>query len=324
MYTIEELRNCIKAELDKQEYVEEPVSLFEPIKYIMEDGGKRLRPVLALLAYNLYRDDVEKILKSVIGIEIFHNYTLLHDDVMDDAELRRGCQTVHKKWNSNVAILSGDAAAITAYRMIESVDDEYLRRVIDGFNQVAMDVCKGQQYDMEFETRDDVTEQEYIDMIYLKTSVLIAGSIRHGALVAGAPEHEYNALYDFGGYLGLVFQLQDDYLDVYGDVAEFGKKIGGDILSNKKTYMLIKALELASPEDKALLKEWIAKKEFDPQEKIKAVTEIYNRTGIKEVVMSKIDSYMAKSREALAMVDVPEERKVYFREMVDYIGGRKK
>lgn len=324
MYTIEELRNCIKAELDKQEYVEEPVSLFEPIKYIMEDGGKRLRPVLALLAYNLYRDDVEKILKSVIGIEIFHNYTLLHDDVMDDAELRRGRQTVHKKWNSNVAILSGDAAAITAYRMIESVDDEYLRRVIDGFNQVAMDVCKGQQYDMEFETRDDVTEQEYIDMIYLKTSVLIAGSIRHGALVAGAPEHEYNALYDFGGYLGLVFQLQDDYLDVYGDVAEFGKKIGGDILSNKKTYMLIKALELASPEDKALLKEWIAKKEFDPQEKIKAVTEIYNRTGIKEVVMSKIDSYMAKSREALAMVDVPEERKVYFREMVDYIGDRKK
>ena len=172
MYTIEELRNCIKAELDKQEYVEEPVSLFEPIKYIMEDGGKRLRPVLALLAYNLYRDDVEKILKSVIGIEIFHNYTLLHDDVMDDAELRRGRQTVHKKWNSNVAILSGDAAAITASRMIESVDDEYLRRVIDGFNQVAMDVCKGQQYDMEFETRDDVTEQEYIDMIYLKSSAL--------------------------------------------------------------------------------------------------------------------------------------------------------
>lgn len=324
MYTIEELRNCIKAELDKQEYIEKPVSLFEPIKYIMEDGGKRLRPVLALLAYNLYRDDVEKILKSVIGIEIFHNYTLLHDDVMDDAELRRGRQTVHKKWNSNVAILSGDAAAITAYRMIETVDDEYLRRAIDGFNQVAMDVCKGQQYDMEFETRDDVTEQEYIDMIYLKTSVLIAGSIRHGALVAGAPEHEYKALYDFGGYLGLVFQLQDDYLDVYGDVAEFGKKIGGDILSNKKTYMLIKALELAGPEDKALLKEWIDRKEFDPQEKIKAVTEIYNRTGIKEVVMAKIDSYMKKSREALALVDVPEERKVHFREMVDYIGGRKK
>lgn len=324
MYTIQELRDLVKAELDKQAYVEEPRSLFEPIKYIMEDGGKRLRPVLTLMAYNLYRDDLEKVLTSAIGIEIFHNYTLLHDDVMDDAELRRGRQTVHKKWNSNVAILSGDAAAITAYKQIEAVEDVYLRRAIDGFNQVAMDVCKGQQYDMEFETRNDVTEEEYLHMIYLKTSVLIAGSIRHGALVAGAPEHEYNALYDFGGYLGLVFQLQDDYLDVYGDVAEFGKKIGGDILSNKKTYMLIKALELASPADKALLQEWLQKKTYDPAEKIRAVTEIYNRTGIRETVMAKIDTYMEKSREALAKVEVPEERKTRFREMMDYIGGRKK
>ena len=251
MYTIEQLRDIIKAELNKQEYVEEPYSLFEPIKYIMEDGGKRLRPVLTLMAYNLYRDDIEKALKSAIGIEIFHNYTLLHDDVMDDAELRRGRQTVHKKWNSNVAILSGDAAAITAYKYIETVEDSYLRFVIDGFNQVAMDVCKGQQYDMEFESRDDVSVEEYIQMIYLKTSVLIAGSMRHGALIAGAPEHEYNALYDFGGYLGLVFQLQDDYLDVYGDVKEFGKSIGGDIICNKKTYLLIKALELAGDKDKA-------------------------------------------------------------------------
>ena len=268
MYTIEQLRDIIKAELNKQEYVEEPYSLFEPIKYIMEDGGKRLRPVLTLMAYNLYRDDIEKALKSAIGIEIFHNYTLLHDDVMDDAELRRGRQTVHKKWNSNVAILSGDAAAITAYKYIETVEDSYLRFVIDGFNQVAMDVCKGQQYDMEFESRDDVSVEEYIQMIYLKTSVLIAGSMRHGALIAGAPEHEYNALYDFGGYLGLVFQLQDDYLDVYGDVKEFGKSIGGDIICNKKTYLLIKALELAGDKDKALLNEWLKKKQFDAVEKI--------------------------------------------------------
>lgn len=324
MYTIQELRDRVKAELDKQAYVEEPYSLFEPIKYIMEDGGKRLRPVLTLMAYNLYRDDIEKVMTSAIGIEIFHNYTLLHDDVMDDAELRRGRQTAHKKWNNNVAILSGDAAAITAYKQIEAVDDIYLRRTIDGFNQVAMDVCKGQQYDMEFETRNDVTAEEYLHMIYLKTSVLIAGSIRHGALVAGAPENEYNALYDFGGYLGLVFQLQDDYLDVYGNVAEFGKKIGGDILSNKKTYMLIKALELASPADKALLQEWLQKKEFDPAEKIRAVTEIYDRTGIREVAMAKIDDYMEKSREALAKVNVPEERKERFREMTEYIGGRRK
>lgn len=324
MYTIEQLRDIIKAELDREEYVEEPYSLFEPIKYIMEDGGKRLRPVLTLMAYNLYRDDIEKAFKSAIGIEIFHNYTLLHDDVMDDAELRRGRQTVHKKWNSNVAILSGDAAAITAYKYIETVEDPYLRKVIDGFNQVAMDVCKGQQYDMEFETRDDVTEEEYIQMIYLKTSVLIAGSMRHGALIAGAPEHEYKALYDFGGYLGLVFQLQDDYLDVYGEVEEFGKKIGGDILCNKKTYMLIKALELAGEEDKASLREWLNKERFNPTEKIKDVTEIYNRAGIKEVVMAKIDDYLEKSRAALDKVNVAEERKVRFYEMIDYIGGRKK
>lgn len=324
MYTIEQLRDIIKAELDKQEYMEEPYSLFEPIKYIMEDGGKRLRPVLTLMAYNLYRDDIQKALKSAIGIEIFHNYTLLHDDVMDDAELRRGRQTVHKKWNSNVAILSGDAAAITAYKYIETVEDPYLRSVIDGFNQVAMDVCKGQQYDMEFETRYDVSEEEYIQMIYLKTSVLIAGSMRHGALIAGAPEHEYKALYDFGGFLGLVFQLQDDFLDVYGEVEEFGKKIGGDILCNKKTYLLIKALELAGDEDKALLNEWLHKERFNPAEKIKEVTEIYNRLGIRELVTAKVDEYLEKSHAALEKITVPEERKIRFYEMIDYIGGRKK
>ncbi len=324
MYTIEQLRDIIKAELNKQEYVEEPYSLFEPIKYIMEDGGKRSRPVLTLMAYNLYRDDIEKALKSAIGIEIFHNYTLLHDDVMDDAELRRGRQTVHKKWNSNVAILSGDAAAITAYKYIETVEDSYLRFVIDGFNQVAMDVCKGQQYDMEFESRDDVSVEEYIQMIYLKTSVLIAGSMRHGALIAGAPEHEYNALYDFGGYLGLVFQLQDDYLDVYGDVKEFGKSIGGDIICNKKTYLLIKALELAGDKDKALLNEWLKKKQFDAAEKIKEVTDIYNRVGVREAAMAKIGDYLEKSRGALEKIEVPEERKIHFREMIDFIGGRKK
>ena len=186
MYTIDDLKEIIKEELEKKEYMQEPYSLFEPIQYILEDGGKRLRPMLTLMAYNLYREDIEKVLKSAIGIEIFHNYTLLHDDVMDDAELRRGRPTVHKKWNRNVAILSGDAAAITAYQCIEHCEDKYLRRAIDFFNQVAMDVCKGQQYDMVFETRNDVTEEEYIHMIYLKTSVLLAGSLRHGALLAAS------------------------------------------------------------------------------------------------------------------------------------------
>lgn len=324
MYTIEQLREIIKAEFEKKEYIEVPYSLFEPIQYILEDGGKRLRPVLTLMAYNLYRDDIEKALKSAIGIEIFHNYTLLHDDVMDDAELRRGRQTVHKKWNSNVAILSGDAAAITAYKYIESCEDRYLRQVIDGFNQVAMDVCKGQQYDMEFETRNDVTEEEYIHMIYLKTSVLIAGSLRHGALIAGAPEQEYKALYDFGGYLGLAFQLQDDYLDVYGDVAEFGKKIGGDITENKKTYLLIKAFELADTKTKADLQAWVDKKDFDIYEKIKAVTEIYNRLGIRELTLKAIENYLSKSRTALQKITVAEERKSGFYEMIDFLENRKK
>lgn len=323
MYTIEQLRKIIKSEFAKQEYVEEPYSLFEPIKYILDDGGKRLRPVLTLMAYNLYRDDIEKALKSAVGIEIFHNYTLLHDDVMDDAELRRGRPTVHKKWNSNVAILSGDAAAITAYKYIESCEDRYLRQVIDGFNQVAMDVCKGQQYDMEFETRQDVSETEYLHMIYLKTSVLIAGSLRHGALIAGAPETEYKALYDFGGYLGLVFQLQDDYLDVYGDVAVFGKKIGGDILENKKTYLLIKALELAGEEDKVLLRSWLERKEFEPAEKIRVVTGIYDRAGVPQATKEIIEHYLEKSRLALDEVKVPEERKKGFYEMIDFIGERK-
>lgn len=324
MYTIEQLREIISREFSKQEYVEEPVSLFEPIRYILEDGGKRLRPVLTLMSYNLYRDDIEKALKSAVGIEIFHNYTLLHDDVMDDAELRRGRPTVHKKWNSNVAILSGDAAAITAYKYIETCEDRYLRQVIDGFNQVAMDVCKGQQYDMEFETRNDVTEEEYLHMIYLKTSVLIAGSLRHGALIAGAPEHEYKALYDFGGFLGLAFQLQDDYLDVYGDVAEFGKKIGGDITENKKTYLLIKAFEVAGEEDKALLQSWIDKKEFDVKEKVQAVTEIYNRLGIRELTLKTIGKYLEKSRESLDKIDVEKSRKTAFYEMIDYLGERKR
>ena len=324
MYTIEQLGEIIREEIDRQEYVEAPYSLFEPIRYIMGGGGKRLRPVLALMAYNMYREDIEKAYKSAVGIEIFHNYTLLHDDVMDDAELRRGRPTVHKKWDSNVAILSGDAAAITSYKYIEEVDDIYLRRVINGFNQVAMDVCKGQQYDMEYTTRENVAEEEYIRMIYLKTSVLIAGSMRHGAMIAGAPESEYNALYDFGGYLGLAFQLQDDYLDVYGEVGEFGKKIGGDILCNKRTYLLIKAMELAGEQDRALLTEWLRKERFNPSEKIREIVGIYDRVGVKEATMQKIEYYLEKSRVALGNVNVPEERKVRFYEMIDFIGNRRK
>lgn len=324
MYTISELRDMIKRELDKQEYVVEPRSLFEPIIYMLEDGGKRLRPILTLVAYNLYRDDVERVLKSALGIEIFHNYTLLHDDVMDDAELRRGRLTVHRKWNTNVAILSGDAAAITAYRCIESCEDRYLRQAIDFFNQVAMDVCRGQQYDMEFESRDDVTEEEYVEMIYLKTGVLLAGSLRHGALLGGAPREDYEALYDFGGALGVAFQLQDDCLDVYGEEAEFGKSIGGDIVANKKTYLMIKALELADEKTRAELRGWMERKTFDREEKVAAVRGIYDRLGVKETTERLIDEYLERSREILDRVGVAEERKADFREVLETMNQRKK
>ncbi|MDR0544389.1 MAG: polyprenyl synthetase family protein [Odoribacteraceae bacterium] len=327
MHTIDELREMIRRELEKKEYAGEPRSLYDPIIYMLEDGGKRLRPLLALLAYNLYRDDVEKALKPAIGIEIFHNYTLLHDDVMDNARLRRGRLTVHKKWNRNVAILSGDAAAITAYRYIEYCDDRYLRRGIDGFNQVAMDVCRGQQYDMEFETRDDVSEEEYLKMIHLKTSVLIAGSLRHGALIAGAPEEDCAALYELGGFLGQAFQLQDDYLDVYGDVNEFGKSIGGDIVTNKKSYLLVKALELARAEKGKTWQEltrWLATKDCEPKKKIRAVTALYDRLNVGELTQQKISDYIRESRESLDRLSVKEEFKEVFREVVRELTERKK
>lgn len=324
MYTIEKLRQMVEDELAKKEYVGEPYSLYEPLVYILDGGGKRLRPILTLMAYNLYRDDIEKVIKTAIGIEIFHNYTLLHDDVMDDSSLRRGRPTVHKRWNSNVAILTGDAAAITAYKHIEHCEDQYLRRAIDWFNQVAMDVCRGQQYDMEFETRDDVSEEEYLEMIYLKTSVLIAGSLRHGALLGGAPEEEYKALYEFGGYLGQAFQLQDDYLDVYGDLETFGKDIGGDILTNKKTYMLIKALELADKETEKELRGWMSKRDVEPEEKIEAVTRIYNHLHIDRIAQEKINYYIEKSQEYLKIVNIPEEAKVEFFEVIHELVGRNK
>lgn len=322
MYTFKELRDIIQSELDRADYVEYPEQLFEPVRYLIADSGKRLRPVIALMSYNLFHEDITPALKSAIGIEIFHNYTLLHDDVMDDAPIRRGLPTVHQKWNKNVAILSGDAAAIVAYQHIEHCEDKYLRKVITFFNQMAMDICKGQQLDMEFETRNDVTVDEYIRMIYWKTSVLLAGSMRHGALIAGASEDIYNALYDLGGSLGLAFQLQDDYLDVYGDEATFGKQIGGDITINKKTFMLIKALELADEEQRAELQYWISLKEFDKAEKIQAVTALYNAIGIKEIALTEIANYLVQCKEILRNIPIEEERKSGFYEMISLLEGR--
>jgi len=250
MLKFEEIQNIVNNEIAKLDFKSEPVELYQPISYVLSGNGKRLRPCLALLSCNLFNNDIRNAIKPAIGVEMFHNFTLLHDDIMDKADIRRNKPTVHKKWNENVAILSGDAMLIKTYELFFELKPNILAKVIEVFNKAALQVCEGQQYDMNFETKIDVTTDEYIKMITLKTAVLLAASLKIGAIIGGATLKDANLLYNYGINLGIAFQLQDDYLDVYGDVKTFGKKIGGDIVSNKKTYLLISAIENAKDENK--------------------------------------------------------------------------
>lgn len=295
--------------IDSLPYERKPETLYEPIKYVLSLGGKRIRPMLMLMSYALYKDDVESILPQAIGLETYHNYTLLHDDLMDNADVRRGKPTVHKKWDANTAILSGDSMLVLAYQRMQQCPADKLPAVLDVFTTTALEIGEGQQYDMEFETRSDVKEEEYIEMIRLKTSVLLACAMKIGALMADAPADDVELLYRFGERMGLAFQLQDDYLDVYGDPKIFGKAIGGDITSNKKTFMLINALNLAKGEDKAVLNKWINADTFDRNEKVAAVTDIYNRLGIDKMAKVKMEEYYVEALDALQEVKVSEERK---------------
>ena len=322
MYTSEQLLEKINAHLSSLDYSHHPTGLYDPIEYALSLGGKRLRPMLMLMAYNLYRDDVDSILNQAVGLEIYHNFTLLHDDLMDKADLRRGKPVVHKVWNENAAILSGDTMMMLAYKYVaEGLKPEH-RSAFDLFGRTAIEVCEGQQLDMEFEQREDVTVDEYIDMIRLKTSVLLACGLKMGALLADASASDADALYKYGVNLGLAFQLKDDLLDVYGDTSVFGKKIGGDILCNKKTYMLIRAAELASPEQKAELVKWIEAVNPEPEKKIEAVVSIYNKVGIREECERQIDSFSHLAEESLAAVSVPEESKAALRAMLDKLKKR--
>jgi len=309
MKTAEQLLSEINGYIDNLPYDRKPMSLYEPIRYVLSIGGKRIRPVLMLLAYNLYKDDPERIFPSACALETYHNYTLLHDDLMDCAPMRRGHQTVHEKWDANTAILSGDTMLVMAYERMMQCNSEVLPEVIQLFTETALEICEGQQYDVEFETRDDVTEEEYIEMIRLKTSVLLACALKMGAIQAGASAEDAENLYRFGEQMGLAFQLQDDYLDVYGDSATFGKRIGGDIVSNKKTYMLINAYNKANRAQRAELDSWIQRKDFNEEEKITAVTRLYNEIGIDQMALDKIAYYFEQSKKYLAAVQVPEERK---------------
>jgi geranylgeranyl diphosphate synthase type II len=295
--------------LDNVVYDRQPASLYDPIKYVLSIGGKRVRPVLTMLSYNLYKDDPLSIMPQAIGLETYHNFTLLHDDLMDHADMRRGHETVHKKWDANRAILSGDTMLLQAFERVEDCDPAKLPAVFKVFIQTTLEIGEGQQLDVEFETRNDVTEDEYIEMIRLKTSVLLACACKVGAIMADAPAEDIENMYKFGEKLGLAFQLQDDLLDVYGDPAVFGKNIGGDITSNKKTYMLINAVNRANPAQREQLMKWIDAKEFDRNEKVKAVTELYNEIGIRELCEQKIEEYYQESQVYLANICIPEERK---------------
>lgn len=309
MKTADEILSMVNEFLANLPYERKPKSLYEPIRYVLSMGGKRIRPMLMLLGYNLFKDNPEKILMNAVALETYHNYTLLHDDLMDNADLRRGHETVHKKWDANTAILSGDSMLVLAYERMAQCDEKHLAKVLKLFTSTALEIGEGQQFDMEFENRNDVKEEEYIEMIRLKTSVLLACALKMGAILADASDEDAENLYKFGEQIGLAFQLQDDYLDVYGDTKVFGKEIGGDITSNKKTYMLINAFNLANDVQRAELQKWVDAEEFDRKEKVAAVTRLYNEIGIDKMAQDKIAYYFEQSKKYLDAVNVPAERK---------------
>lgn len=309
MYCSEDILAMVNQGLANLHLERQPFGLYKPIRYVLSMGGKRLRPVLLLMTYNMYRDDVDQAMPTAVGLETYHNYTLLHDDVMDRAEVRRGKPCVHKVWNENTAILSGDSMLVMAYRLMAGCPAKYLKGVMDLFTTTALEIGEGQQYDVDFENRMDVTAEEYIEMIRLKTSVLLACAMKLGAMQADAPEADADLLYSFGERLGLAFQLQDDMLDVYGDFRTFGKKIGGDILCNKKTYMLIKALEGADAQQREELEHWINATEYVPEEKIQAVTALYDAIGVRSVCSDLINSYFEEACQLLEQVNLPSGKK---------------
>ncbi|MDR1585265.1 MAG: polyprenyl synthetase family protein [Prevotellaceae bacterium] len=309
MKTINEILQLINSEIDKTAWTKEPRGLYEPIAYTLRLGGKRIRPAVALMACNLFSEDVQPAIKPAIGIEIFHNFTLLHDDIMDKADLRRGQPTVHKKWDENTAILSGDMMQIAAYQFIAETKAEYLKQVLDIFSQTAGEVCEGQQYDMEFEKRETVSVAEYLDMIRLKTAVLLAASLKTGAVLGGAKAEDAQALYDFGIDIGMAFQLKDDLLDTYGDEKTFGKKIGGDILCNKKTYLLTTALEKADAVQREKLQSCLQIPSGREEEKITFVTSVYDELNVKVACEDAMNSYYSSAMANLDNVQVDNDKK---------------
>jgi geranylgeranyl diphosphate synthase, type II len=318
VYSVAELQKIINTEIEKRsEDLKKlnPANLYSPVEYSLEMGGKRLRPVLLLLSYNMFSDSVQNAIPAALAIEIFHNFTLLHDDIMDKADVRRNRPTVHKKFSENSAILSGDVMAFLSYQYLLECKSDNLNEVLWLFTKTAIEVCEGQQLDMEFENRLNVEESEYLEMIRLKTAVLLACGLKAGALLANADIKIANQLYEYGINLGIAFQLQDDLLDSFGSQESFGKKIGGDILANKKTFLSIKALENATGEVKSELLSWISKTGYNPSEKIAAVLDMYNQLNIKELTEQKIESYFQKCTTVFQQISIDEKQKQQLKEI---------
>lgn len=303
---VHELLTKLEEHIGNHSFGASPVELYDPITYIMGLGGKRIRPLLSLLAYGMYGKNPKEIVSQAAALEVFHNFTLMHDDIMDQAPLRRGKPTVHEKWNANIAILSGDVMLVRAYDLLLPTPASLLPEVIRIFNKTAAEVCEGQQLDMNFEGYETVAEEEYIQMIRLKTAVLLGLALQLGALLAGASKEDVQRIYDFGVHIGVGFQLQDDLLDVYADQAKFGKQVGGDIISNKKTFLLIKALELAKDKEKVELLDWLGRPQFDKIEKVTAVKGIYEKLGIRSLTEKKMQSYFEKGFQQLEALQIKD------------------
>ena len=325
MYTIEEIQKLINDYIDNQKFEGNPAELYAPIEYILRQGGKRLRPTLCLLACDLFGGKVEDCMVPAVAAEIFHNFTLVHDDIMDQAPLRRGVETIYRKWGADVAILSGDTMLIKAFQYVLNTDNKYRYEVFAELCKVALEVCEGQQFDLNFETRDDVTLEEYLEMIRLKTAVLLGSVLKIGAIVAGADEEGQNAIYNYGVDLGMAFQLQDDVLDCYADVDVFGKMIGGDISDNKKTYLYLYALSVASAEDESELRRLFKMPKGRDEDKINKVLAIYDKYAVKQEALAHIHKYFMSSETILAELDVEnEDRKKVLRDYAEYLYKRNK
>ncbi|WP_338357736.1 polyprenyl synthetase family protein [Yeosuana marina] len=323
MLSIETYQEKFVEYLEEYSIIKEPESLYEPIQYILTLGGKRLRPVLTLMTSEIFNTDYKKALNAALSIEVFHNFSLIHDDIMDDAPIRRGQETVHEKWDINTGILSGDAMLIMAYQLFENYDNRTFKSLAKLFSKTALEVCEGQQYDVDFETRGDVTIDEYLKMIEYKTAVLVGAAMKMGAIVAEASEEDQNKIYQFGKNLGIAFQLQDDYLDAFGDPKTFGKQIGGDIIENKKTALFINALKLSSPEDSLQLQHLFSINPSNPEEKIQITKQIFISSGSADATKQEIKSYTKQAFSVLETLNISEDKKLILKQFGEKLMNRK-